>query len=257
MNERISKSDFGSCRPQDIKNQIPLPLVLKFPFLTETVRHLVNCGSYKYVSILTDGGINPNPNITAPIGTARNNLMLEFDNGDIWQIDAETYNLNIERYNSLYFSNLNFSAAIVAHPQGGYGNLFLVFTMEKYRQIKDFKRHNPTCCFHGSVPAQGSIVYHLGTFRQNFAHILGIPFIPRGYEKFNLLSWRQHGGVSFKIDYYCCDNNLINIALAIGEGCNTYDLCTDRIKLTVNGDFANPYNYCFIATLINKSDGGK
>ena len=140
MSEKNRSLDV-SCRPQDVKVQSPLPHVLKFPFIDEVVRHLVNCSQYRYLSILTDGGINPNPNIDGA-GVARNNLVIDFDNGDIWQIDAETYNLDISRYGSLYFSNLNFDTHLSAHPQGGYGNLFLVFTMEKYRQVKDFKRHN-------------------------------------------------------------------------------------------------------------------
>jgi len=251
----------GSCRPEDVKLNIPLPFVRKYSFMEETVRDLIVCSQYRYLSIVSDGAVNPEANFDGA-GNPRNNLFIEFDNGDIWKIDSETQNLNIERYGSLFFNHINYSTAIAAHVIGGYGNLYLVLTMEKYQEIKKFKRHNPSFCVAGHLTRNGggdhNHDYWAGTYRIGGTDILAIPFIPKGYEKMSIML--QYTGlpatITINTKQFCCDDTVFCAYNASAAGVCTHQLIySSRQWFRIfNGDVANSLDYCLYVTYLDKSD---
>lgn len=249
----------GSCIPKDVASRIPLPFVRRYPFLDEVVRDPIVCSQYRYMSIVTDGGINPNPNINQA-GLSRNNLMIEFDNGDVWKIDSETHNLNIERYGSFHFTNLAHDIFIGAVVQNGYGNLFLVLTMEKYRDIKKFKRHNPSFCVSGTLPAKVNgtpvVDFWVGVNRPDVGFHLVIPWIPLGYKYVTILFLRSGSTLcSLNHRQYCCDNtwyhDIWENSPRLVQGINA----TNRARWSIeNTDPLNILTYCLLVTYVLKSD---
>lgn len=245
----------GSCRPEDVASNIPLPFVRKYPFLDEVVRDPIVCSQYRYLTIVSDGGINPNPNINQA-GFPRNNLMIEFDNGDVWKIDSETHNLNIERYGSFNFTNLAHDIFIGATVQNGYGNLFLILTMEKYREVKKFKRHNPHACLTGNLAPDSSVFYWLGINRPNVAWILAIPFIPFGYSHIHVCFIEKHVDMAANMDAYCCDDSSCVVENSFATNvCVQKIVCSNRFRIGIfNASVDTAYDYCLGIYFTGKTD---
>lgn len=244
-----------SCRSEDVKKTIPLPLILKFPFITETVRHLVNCGQYKYLSITTDGSINPNPNQTRP-GIARDNLMLEFDDGSTHRIEESIWNLNIETYGSFYFTNLNYDIMIGAHPCNGYGNIILILSVDQFPKT-DKHIQPPHFCEQGAIANNAHLYYWTGKYRVNAAWSLLVPYIPLGYKdlRFQLSVTKEY---AYKIRQYCC-NDTVYCETAAGNipagvvTCIDVPLYSDRIYFEIhNTNLMEAGTFCIQSTWIRK-----
>jgi len=250
----------GRCREERIKEQWALPLVKKYPFLNETVRDQTLVGNYKYLSIVTDGGINPNPNITNMVGRPRNNLIIEFDGGDIWKIDREKYNLNIERYNTLWFTNLNYSAAIGAHVQNGFFNLFLILSMERIDETF-FRKHNPFVCEEDiRVAADGEANRWIGIFRPTPTWQLIMPWLPIGYDKITYEINQTDVTTDWQVtvnQYAKCSNNLISTIIDV----NTFTLgtfehiCSNRFRINlINHHILKTAIFHYMITFLDKSN---
>lgn len=245
--------DHSSCRSEDVKKQEPLPHILKFPFIKEVVRHLINCSQYKYLTIITDGAINPNPNQTR-YGIPRNNLMIEFDNGDVWKIEESIWNLNVEGYGALYFTNLNCDLAIGSTPCNGYGNIKLILSTIPHPQYITHIQP-PHFCINGSLNGGANIERWAGKWGFNAGWLLLIPYIPLGYKDLRLqINLSQN--YTYIIRQYCC-NNIIYCettgdAAANTPTCINIPLFSDRIYFQLINADIGVGTFCFQGTWIRK-----
>lgn len=244
----------GSCRPKDAKTLVPIPKVYKYPFLDITVREQIVCSQYRYLTILTDGGINPDVNGSFACPINRYPLSIDFDDGDLWRIRSEAYNINIEKYGVLYFNNLIHDCIVGADPENGYGNLYLFLSMEKLDKMT-LKKHNPHACVTGTLAPSGTIEYWLGTDKINPGYISILPFVPWGYEILAVCGAVPE--ITINMRGYCCrGTSFCQQQNVTTTNCTHINNCCNRWRLLLtNTDTENPQNYCVNMTFLNKSDG--
>lgn len=164
-------------------------LIFKKPLLDV---HAVPAGyrkiieGYKFISILTDGGINPSNNVAESAVCQDNDTdcYIEFDNGErIWiNQEIRNYGIPIRAHYFDYYNRIkSASLCLSKDTEAGYNNLFFILSREKIN-LQIHKRP-PIAIFNYEIPASGSKDYWFGKNKDSATSELLIPWIPEQYKR--------------------------------------------------------------------------
>lgn len=193
-------------------------LIFKKP-MVETV---VNAGDYrrivegyKYISLLTDGGINPRNNITESAVCVDNDtdFYVEFDNGERIWINAELKNVLIPprvHYFDLFNKVKSAGLCAAKDTEAGFNNLFIVLSREKIKM--NFFKRSPCVSETITIGAMAVANLFFGHNKTNPSYTIKIPWIPEEYRQGRLIAGTDDpanvSGIwySFAEEYGVCYN---------------------------------------------------
>ena len=233
------------------------------PFLTTVSggQHL-SVEGYRYLSILTDGGINPLNNYL-PATSGHSELFLRYDDGERIDIMSEIRDLPIPKgksYIDLY-NQLGAGQGATEGIETGYSNLWLI--KSKYPLNMYMKKHNPAFCMQKELAADSTWYSWIGVDRLNAAWDLLLPYIPMGYAYINVCfntfggtlggsTFGQYGlsicTFPVRADYYWCNTS-------ISAGCQMKYMCSDRGRFVfINSHAENTMDVHLQGFLTMKAD---
>jgi len=221
------------------------------PFITSVSGTRYPCCDYDFMLIYTDGAINhDNVGRVNPVGY-NSVLSIEFDDNEEYIIKGETIRPIplIKKKFFRFYNEMGVNQAEAEAIQTGYGNLYILLTNYPYEW--NIKKDNPNFCgFVNDLPAiLGSHDYWIGVIRPNALYDSLIPYIPNGYEGFNLC-WNAVGGtVTVTVYQYLnskCVSPLPHASASTSicsasklAACASTPLCTDRVRINISNTHAS------------------
>lgn len=145
----------------------------------EWVNELIPCYDFGYLSILTDGGFNPNPTY---LNRLNHFFTLKDSNREI-PICGEMRNIPIGKNTEIRYTNLNRTAIVSDTVQNGYGDI--IFYLSNYPNDFISQKGNSGFQWEKSftLGADAETFYHFGVNKNTAGHILAMPFIPDSFNK--------------------------------------------------------------------------
>lgn len=164
----------------------------------------VNLHAWRYLDILTDGGINPDNNHN--LYFEGNSLcQIRFDDGYVHNINGEVHNFPLVNKKFMDFYNTVGQSQIDSLPnetvETGYGNIW--FILKKYPFVREIIKHNPHFCNTGTIIYEDSFDYWVGINRPTGWN-LAIPFLPVRYGCMMVCFYATHPDITLTIDQHCC-----------------------------------------------------
>ena len=177
-------------------NNIQYPQIFKYSFLTVISTPLwASIYQKKYLSILTDGAINPLNNTLEEV------LYVELDNGKRILIKGEVHNIPLGNAKKFYFINKFYRCpptSCADTTEGGHGNLFLIFS--EFPLDYELTKNNPTVNIALTIPAVTTNYYWIGIDRPQSSYELLIPYIPSKYN-YLIIACQATGGTVAGVQY--------------------------------------------------------
>lgn len=144
---------------------------------------------FRYISLLTDGGINPRNNVEEGAICMDNDtdFYIQFDNGERIWINQEIKNYLIPP-RAHFFDLINEAKALSLcaskTTEAGFNNLFIVLSRDKI--YLDLYKRSPSDGAYIEVPAMGNYNLWFGHNRDDASSIVRIPWIPEEYRQFRI-----------------------------------------------------------------------
>lgn len=203
-------------------------ILFKYPFDTYLTREKMNAQGYNYVSILTDGAINPKLNFGY---SDISELFLETSKGQKFYINAEITNIPIA--GNEYIA-LTYTKPTNYFVSGGYGNLFIVLSQKKliYFPIKE----NAQALIDEDVIDSAAKLIWFGMGGLDSKNGLAIPFIPpHNYVHYHMKISGGVGGTATLTPYSIYNNTYANPITIDTSGDLNIEFCSYcRFELNID-----------------------
>lgn len=219
----------------------------EFPFATAVSGTRFYCGSWEFMQILTDGGINENNAARLP-PSINSACVIEFNDLERYVIKAETPT-PIPLIKKQWFDFYNELGGEQSDSEGletGYGNLKILLTNYPY-QWRVTKR-NPHFCNTDTLAASTHEYLWVGINKVNALYDTVIPYLPEKYGCIRVCWYAENVALQLTVTQYCCTTGSLSCTSSShvsGSECFTLDCCSERILFDINNTHgSNSYDYC-------------
>lgn len=229
---------------------------------------IYSCEGYQFLSIMTDGGLNPRNNLDASgsLGEYNGLCQIVFDDSETFFINQELRNIpliskiNPSTKNKVWkksFRWFNILGEIPGANRGiesGFGNIYFILTQYPFKE--HILHHNPFWCLQKNLEAETEDNYWFGINRVSSTYTMGIPYLPMIYERIAYMI--NSTALSFQVfgmEYWHCHNSPAYSVL--NKTVNSYcqlDNHTDRFRMRIINNDGETRQFSIQLAWVNKSN---